>query len=292
MNIPFVKMQGAGNDYIYLDCFEGEPEDPAELARVMSPRHTSVGADGLVLICRSEVADAKMRMFNADGSEGLMCGNAIRCVARYLIDREMVLANPMTIETRSGVKTIRITRRVADGAFLSATVEMGRASFAAADVPVLSEGEEFVDAPLEVAGTAWRATCVSMGNPHCVIFVDDPRALDLRALGPAFEHHPAFPERVNTEFVRVLGEDELEMRVWERGSGETYACGTGACAAVAAAVRRGYCEFGERVTVHLRGGDLQISVRSDWEVEMSGPAEEVYEGVYHRREPLPPGALL
>ena len=283
MNIPFVKMQGAGNDYVYLDCLDGEPKDPAALAKAMSPRHTSVGADGLVLICRSEVADAKMRMFNADGSEGLMCGNAIRCVAKYLADRDLVRANPMAIETRSGVKEIRVYLGE-DGAVCEASVDMGRASFAAADVPVVCEGDEFVDRSLVVAGTTWRATCVSMGNPHVVVFVDDPQALDLPSIGPAFEHHPAFPERVNTEFVRVEGADELEMRVWERGSGETYACGTGACAAVAAAVRLGDFDPEQPVTVHLKGGDLEICVDWDWDVEMCGPAVEVYEGVYHYDE--------
>lgn len=284
MNVPFTKMQGAGNDYIYLDCFEGEPKDPAALARAMSPRHTSVGADGLVLICPSDVADAKMRMFNADGSEGLMCGNAIRCVGKYLRDRGRVENNPVTIETRSGVKELQLLCG-ADGKVRAATVAMGQVSFQAADVPVVSEEREFVDQPLEVAGATWRVTAVSMGNPHCVVFVDDPAALDLPRIGPAFERHPAFPERVNTEFVRVVGERELQMRVWERGSGETYACGTGACAAVAAAVRLGFFRPRQRVTVHLEGGDLDISV--DWElnVAMTGPAVEVYEGVYAFDEP-------
>ena len=179
MNISFTKMQGAGNDYIYLDCFDGEPEDPAGIARAMSPRRTSVGADGLVLICRSEVADAKMRMFNADGSEGLMCGNAIRCVAKYLGDRGIVRANPMTIETRSGVKKVRVYRD-ANGAVREASVDMGHASFAAADVPVVCEGDEFVDEPLEAEGRIWQVTCVSMGTPHAVVFVDDPAARDAR----------------------------------------------------------------------------------------------------------------
>ena len=282
MKIPFTKMQGCGNDYIYLDCFTSgrEPADPGDLARAMAPRHLSVGADGLVLICRSEVADARMRMFNLDGSEGLMCGNAIRCVGKYLFDEGLVPATRLAIETASGVKELALDVDEATGRVASATVAMGRASFKAADVPVACDCDEFVDAELVVAGEPWRVTCVSMGNPHAVVFVDEPAALDLARIGPAFECHEAFPERTNTEFVRVIDPKTLEMRVWERGSGETYACGTGACAAVAAAVRLGHSPADEAVTVRLKGGELIICVGGEGEVTMSGPAVRVYDGIY------------
>lgn len=282
MQIKFTKMHGCGNDYIYVDCREGEPDDPGALSAEMSPRHSSVGADGLVLICRSEVADAKMRMFNLDGSEGMMCGNAIRCVGKYLYDNGIVDRENITVETRSGIKVLTLTVR--DGAVCCVTVGMGKASFRADDIPVITDGEEFVGGEMTVAGREWRVTCVSMGNPHAVTFVDEVASLELERIGPLFEHHEMFPERINTEFVRVIDRQNLEMRVWERGSGETFACGTGACAAVAAAIREGICDAGVPVTVHLLGGELTITVSESWNVTMTGGAVKVYDGVYETRE--------
>ena len=279
MRIEFTKMHGCGNDYIYVDCINGaEPEDPGALSAAMSKRHSSVGADGLVLICPSEVADAKMRMFNLDGSEGLMCGNAIRCVGKYLYDNGIVDKTEITVETRSGIKTLSLL--VGDGTVKEVTVGMGHASFAAADVPVICDGGEFIDGAVSVAGREWKLTCVSMGNPHAVTFVDDVQSLELERIGPLFENHEMFPQRVNTEFARVIDEKTIEMRVWERGSGETFACGTGACATVAAAVRLGLCCAGVPVTVRLRGGELTVTVCEDRSVLMTGGAAKVYEGVY------------
>lgn len=271
-------MHGCGNDYIYVDCRNGEPDDPCALAAEMSPRHTSVGADGLVLICRSDVADAKMRMFNLDGSEGMMCGNAIRCVGKYLYDNGIVDKEHITVETRSGIKELTLTVR--GSTVREVTVGMGKASFRAEDIPVITDSDEFVGGEMTVAGRKWRVTCVSMGNPHAVTFVDDVASLELEKIGPLFEHNEMFPERVNTEFVRVIGRRNLEMRVWERGSGETFACGTGACAAVAAAVRDGICDAGVPVTVRLLGGCLSITVGESWDVTMAGGAVKVYDGVY------------
>lgn len=278
MTLRFTKMHGCGNDYIYIDCLGGEPDDPGELARAMSPRHTSVGADGLVLICRSDVADAKMRMFNLDGSEGAMCGNAIRCVGKYLYDNGIVSKTDISIETKSGIR--RLTLGVMEGKVSEVTVDMGRASFRTADIPVIYDGGEVVDAPVTVAGREWRITCASMGNPHAVIFVGAVETLDLSKIGQMFENHAMFPERVNTEFVHVHDRRTLEVRVWERGSGETFACGTGACAAVAAAVRLGHCDAGVPITVRLPGGELTVTVAEDLGVMMTGGAVKVYDGIY------------
>lgn len=277
--IAFTKMHGAGNDYIYIDLFNAPLDfDPADLARKMSPRHFSVGGDGVVLILPGTVADAKMRMFNLDGSEGKMCGNAIRCVAKYLSDHGLVKKDVITIETLSGVKTLRLFFE--NGAVKSVSVDMGRAVFAPHDIPVLFDGAEMVEEPVVVLGEQYRLTAVSMGNPHAVVFTDGVEMLDLEKIGPTFENLSIFPERVNTEFVEVLDKSTLRMRVWERGSGETYACGTGACATVAAAVKTGRVPAGEEVTVRLIGGDLKITVTPDYRVTMTGPATEVYQGVY------------
>ena len=278
MKIYFTKMHGCANDYIYVNCFDGVPFDPGRLSAAMSPRHFSVGSDGLVLICRSACADAKMRMFNLDGSEGKMCGNAIRCVGKYLYDNRLTEKTELDIETLSGIKHLSLS--VSDGRVDFVTVDMGTASLAASQIPVISESAAVVALPLSVCGTEYRITCVSMGNPHAVTFVSDTASLDLERIGPVFEHHPMFPERVNTEFIEVMDAHNLKMRVWERGSGETWACGTGACAAVTAAVVNGYCPAGEPVTVHLIGGALTITVSEDFRVRMTGGAVKVYEGVY------------
>ena len=275
MKRHFWKMHGIGNDYIYFDCFDWFPSDPSAVAVTLSDRHFSVGGDGVVYICRSEKADGRMRMFNADGSEGKMCGNAIRCIGKFLYEVKGIRKDVLTVETESGVKTLALTAE--DGIVQSVRVDMGAAELRPAQIPAAFAGERAVDVPLDVSGTQYRVTCVSMGNPHCVTFVDDPYALDLEKLGPQFEHHAAFPARVNTEFVRVDGRNELTMRVWERRSGETWACGTGACAAAVAGVLNGFCGQGEEITVHLRGGDLAVCVTAD-AVFMTGPAAFAFEG--------------
>lgn len=267
MKINFTKMHGCGNDYVYVNCFEKELPHPEEIAKAVSPRHFSVGSDGLILVCRSDIADARMRMFNADGSEGKMCGNGIRCVGKFVYDKGLCKKTRLDIETLSGVKRLSLSLG-ADGKVDSVTVDMGRAELGQTDLRV------------NVLGTDYSMTRVSMGNPHAVTFVDSVKGLDLQKIGPLFENNAAFGERVNTEFVRVIDKNTLEMRVWERGSGETFACGTGACATVAAAIAGGYCDHGEPVTVRLLGGDLKITVGADMRVLMTGRAETVYEGVY------------
>ncbi len=278
MKIPFTKMHGIGNDYIYLNCMDGERNDFGALSAAMSPRHFSVGADGLVAICPSQVADAKMRMFNLDGSEGKMCGNAIRCVGKYLYDNGLTEKTELAIETLSGIKYLKL--HVEKGTVKTVTVDMGVAELRPSQIPVAAEGDRFVDRQCQIAGGDYRLTCVSMGNPHAVVFVDDPDGLDLETLGPKFEWDPLFPDRVNTEFVKILDETTIQMRVWERGSGETYACGTGACASTVAAILNGHCPFDREVTVKLKGGDLTITVTKDYHVFMTGSATKVYEGVY------------
>lgn len=276
--IEFTKMHGIGNDYIYINCFEKELENPGKLSIEMSKRHFSVGADGIVMICRSEIADAKMRMFNADGSEGKMCGNAIRCVGKYLYDNGMTEKTKLDIETLSGIK--RLDLNVENGKVESVKVDMGKASLVPSDIPVLTDKERFVDEPLTICDKEYRLTAVSMGNPHVVTYLDDIKSLDLENIGPHFENCPRFPERVNTEFVRMIDEKTLDMRVWERGSGETYACGTGACATVVASVVNGICKKNTPVTVRLIGGELTITVLDDMRVIMEGTATKVYDGVY------------
>ena len=276
VRLAFTKMHGCGNDYIYFDCFDQTIDNPEGLSARLSDRHLGIGGDGAVLICPSQVADARMRMFNLDGSEGRMCGNAIRCVGKYLYDSGRVPRRDMTIETLSGIKTLHLSMQ--NGVVTYATVDMGPAALEPAALPVNLEGERVVNRPVPIAGGAYAITCVSMGNPHCVVFCDGPDALDLERIGPAFETDPLFPERVNTEFVQVLGPNRLKMRVWERGSGETWACGTGACAAAVAAVLNGYCPKGEDILVKLRGGELTIRY-TDQTVYLSGNAVTVYEGV-------------
>ena len=272
--LPFVKMHGIGNDYVYVDCFAHPVADPAALARRVSPRRTGIGADGVILICPSEVADARMEMYNADGSRGEMCGNGIRCVGKYVADRGLSRANPLRIETDCGIKTLQLSSR--NGHVEQVTVDMGAPILDGSQIPVAAEGR-VIDAPLEVAGITYSVTCVSMGNPHCVLFVPEVDDLDLERLGPPFERHPFFPRRVNTEFIRVDGPRALRMRVWERGSGETAACGTGACAALVAAVLTGRAE--RRAELQLNGGMLDIEWRAaDDHVYMTGAAEEVFRG--------------
>lgn len=275
MKLRFTKMHGCGNDYVYVNCFEEEVKDPVSLSIAISDRHFGVGGDGLVLICPSDRADAKMRMFNADGSEGKMCGNAIRCVGKYLYDHGIVRKTTVTIETLSGIKTLELFLK--DGKVDSAQVNMGPAILIPSEIPVNLPGEQAVAVPVKIAGEEHTITCVSMGNPHCIVFGGDPYELDLPKIGPLFENAPLFPERVNTEFIEVLDDHTLNMRVWERGSGETWACGTGACAAAVAAVLNGFCKKGKDISVRLRGGELTIRY-TDEAVFMTGKATEVFRG--------------
>ena len=275
MKFSFTKMQGCANDYIYLDCrSSGVPENIVPLARKLSARHFSVGADGIICISAPETpgADGTMRIFNADGSEAQMCGNGIRCVAEWLYTHG-VQKEQLAIDTLSGLKTI--TRR-GEGLW---QVEMGAYSTLPADLPAVNMGgAPLVDVPLEVDDNLWRVTCINVGNPHCVTVVPDVDALRLEEIGPAFEHHANFPERINTEFVQVVDATHLKMRVWERGSGETWACGTGTCATVAALTELGICPAGEDIHVQLRGGVLPIRVLPGRQLLMTGAAETVCEG--------------
>ena len=276
--IKFTKMHGIGNDYVYINCFDQRVESPNELAIKMSPRRFSVGADGVILICPSSVADAKMRMFNLDGSEGKMCGNGVRCVGKFVYDSGIAHKETITVETLSGIKTLKITDK--DGFADTITVDMGKAEFAPEKIPAIADCESIIDTAITVNGEDYNITAVSMGNPHAVTFCDEIDSLNLEKIGPHFEHHEMFPEQVNTEFIRVINDKTLQMRVWERGSGETFACGTGACAAAVAAVVNGYCKHDEEITVHLVGGDLFITYASDGTVFMRGGATKVFDGIY------------
>ena len=271
----FYKMQGIGNDYIYFDCLEEPLENPAAAAVKLSDRHFGIGGDGVVLICPSEIADAKMRMFNADGSEGKMCGNAIRCVGKYLYDSGRTDKRTLKIETLSGVRTLFLN--VEGGKVKSARVDMGTPEFRPEHIPVSLPGGKIVARETEISGGRVEITCVSMGNPHCVVFGEDPDRIDLEKVGPQFENADIFPDRVNTEFVHIVARNELKMRVWERGSGETLACGTGACAAAAAAVENGFADPDSDIIVHLKGGDLVIR-RTAETVYMTGEAALVFSG--------------
>lgn len=274
MKLPFTKMHGISNDYVYVNAFTTTVADPPATAQKVSDRRTGIGGDGLILICPSETADARMEMYNADGSRGAMCGNGIRCVGKYVYDHGLSQQNPLKIDTDSGLKVLFL--ELENNTVSRVTVDMGEPILDGPQIPVATAGQ-VVDLPLEVDGQSYQVTCVSMGNPHCVTFVDAVNPLDLEKIGPKFEHHAFFPDRVNTEFVHVASPTELEMRVWERGSGETWACGTGACAVAVAAILNNKAE--RRVTVHLRGGDLEIEWRAeDNHVYMTGAAEEVFEG--------------
>ena len=275
MKLPFTKMHGISNDYIYVNAFETSLADPASVSLKISDRRTGIGGDGLILICPSETAHARMEMYNADGSRGEMCGNGIRCVGKYIYDHGIARDNPLKVDTDAGLKVLFLD--VENGRVARVTVDMGEPILDGPKIPVAAEGQ-VIDQPLTVAGKSYQVTCVSVGNPHCVIFVEDVELLELEKIGPQFEQHPLFPNRVNTEFIHIVSPTELNMRVWERGSGETWACGTGACAAAVAAVLNHKAD--RRVSVHLRGGDLDIEWRmADNHVYMTGSAEEVFEGI-------------
>ncbi len=273
--MKFTKMQGLGNDYVYVNCMEQMVEDAAETARRVSDRHFGIGSDGLILICPSDKADFEMRMYNADGSRGEMCGNGIRCVGKYVYDYGLTDKTSLSVETLGGIKHLFL--EVEDGKVSLVKVDMGPAILEPDKIPVTAEGSRVVDEPLQVDGKTFRMTCVSMGNPHAVIYVDDVQGMDLEKTGPSFENHERFPNRINTEFAHVLDRNTVEMRVWERGSGETLACGTGACAVAVASILNGYTE--DQVTVRLLGGDLKIEWdREANKVYMTGPAEVVFDG--------------
>jgi diaminopimelate epimerase len=274
-NLKFTKMQGAGNDYIYVNGFTQHIENPSQLAIKLSNRNFGIGSDGLVLILPSKIADFRMQMFNSDGSEAEMCGNASRCVGKYIYDNDLTTEKEMTLETGAGVKYITLLDGDKKGR--KVTVDMGEPILSPALIPVQIVDDPVLNFPLDVDGEIWKISCVSMGNPHAVIFMEGIHDLELPVIGPKFEKHPVFPRKTNTEFIEVVDRNTLNMRVWERGAGETLACGTGACAAAVAAVLNNYCD--RKITIHLLGGDLEI----EWNpqnnhIYMTGEAVTVFEG--------------
>ena len=275
--MKFTKMQGIGNDYVYVNCFQETVENPSEAAKKVSDRHFGIGSDGLILIKPSEKADFEMEMYNADGSQGAMCGNGIRCVAKFAYDHGIVRKKNITVNTKSGIKYLDLD--IKDGKVSSVKVNMGSPILTAKMIPVVSDKEQVINQPLDVNGTIWNITAVSMGNPHAVTYMEDVNSLDIEKVGPMFENHINFPDRINTEFVKVIDRRTLQMRVWERGSGETLACGTGACAVAVASTLNGLVDEDVPITVKLLGGDLQILWnRQENLVYMTGPATTVFEG--------------
>ena len=322
MKIPFIKMHGAGNDYVFVDCFKNAVEQPEKLAVTISDRHFGVGSDGLVLILPSEVSDCKMRIFNADGSEAKMCGNAIRCVGKYffenyvsashcgldpqLLEQQQIspfgrndgkTKNILKVETLSGIKTLEIFPHCHCGLDpqspknkttvgqvrndeMEVKVDMDKADFTARNIPIIWHSDTCINQPLEIDGEKFMITAVSIGNPHCVVFCEDVDEILLETIGTKFEHHAIFPERVNTEFVQIIDEKTIKMRVWENGSGETMACGTGACASVAAAIKNNLLDFDTEICVKLRGGEIFITCKPDYQMFMRGNAVEVFRGLF------------
>ena len=273
--MKFTKMHGLGNDYVYVNCFKEKIENPSEVAKYVSDRHFGIGSDGLIMINPSEVADFEMEMYNADGSRGEMCGNGIRCVAKYVYDYGLTDKTSISVETLGGIKYLDLT--VKDGKVVLVKVDMGTPILKPELIPIVADGDMVVNEPIIVDRTEYRMTGVSMGNPHAIIYMDNIKDLNLERLGPKFENHERFPKRINTEFVKFIDRHTLEMRVWERGSGETMACGTGACAVAVASILNGLTE--EKVTVKLLGGDLQIEWdREANKVYMTGPATTVFDG--------------
>lgn len=273
--MEFTKMEGCGNDYVYVNGFTNEIKNPNKLSEFVSNRNFGIGSDGLIVINPSDKADFRMNMYNADGSEGKMCGNGIRCVAKYVYDNKMTDKTTITVETLSGIKTLVLN--VEDDKVKTVRVNMGSPVIEAKEVPVLSDKEQMIDEPVTIDGMEYKITCVSMGNPHAVTFIDDTDSLDIEHIGPQFENHPIFPDRINTEFIQIIDRNTIKMRVWERGSGETLACGTGACASVVASVLNGLTE--NKVTVKLLGGDLFIEYNEEENtVYMTGPARVSFTG--------------
>ena len=275
--MKFTKMEGCGNDYVYVNGFEEKIDNPNEVAIAVSDRHFGIGSDGLIIINPSEVADFKMCMYNADGSEGKMCGNGIRCVAKFVYDFKLTDKDVITVETLSGIKTLKLN--VENGKVKTVRVNMGAPILECDEVPVKYDDEKMINKPVKVDGKTFNITCVSMGNPHAVTFINDTDNLEIEKIGPKFENNEIFPDKVNTEFIQIIDKNTIKMRVWERGSGETFACGTGACASVVASVLNGLTE--NKVTVKLLGGDLEIEYNQDENtVYMTGPARVVFTGEY------------
>lgn len=277
LRIPFVKitkMHGLGNDYVFVNCFVEAVDDPAAVARAISDRHRGVGSDGLILICPSKTAEVRMEMYNADGSRAQMCGNGIRCVAKYAYERSLARGNPLRIETDAGIRQVRV--EVEQGRVHRVQVDMGRPSLDPRDLPSTIQADGIIGRPMEVGGRTYEVTCVSMGNPHAVVFVDDLESVDLETVGPRFENAPLFPERINAQFVRVDSPWQVAMKTWERGSGATQACGTGACAACVAGAVTGRTR--RRITATLPGGELEVEWADDDHVHLTGPAVEVFSG--------------
>ncbi|MCR4289011.1 MAG: diaminopimelate epimerase [Candidatus Scalindua sp.] len=276
--MKFTKMQGIGNDYVYVNCFEENIKNPPELSIAISNRHFGVGSDGLIMIMPSPVADARMRIFNADGSEAQMCGNGIRCVAKYLYECGLKKSDRMTIETAAGLKTIELT--TVNGNVTQIRVGMGTPGLLRSDMPMLGENKQVINEPLQVNDTVLYITCVSMGNPHCITFVDDVDSIDLSVTGKAIENHELFPERINAHFVQQISADKVKMRTWERGSGETLACGTGAVATGVACVLNNLTE--RVINIQLPGGELTVEWTDDNKTYMTGPAEFVFTGQWDK----------
>lgn len=273
--MKFTKMHGCGNDYVYINCFEETVKNPEEAAKIVSDRHYGIGSDGLILICPSDKADFRMAMYNLDGSEGKMCGNGVRCIAKYVYDHHLTDKTRISLETLGGIKYLDLN--IKNGKVETVVVDMGEPVLTPEDIPVAVSSDRAVNIPLEVDGKVWYMTCISMGNPHAVVFVDNTKDLDLEKIGPKFEKHPIFPEQVNTEFVHVIDRHTVDMRVWERGSGETLACGTGACATAMACILNHMTD--DEVLIHLLGGDLLIRYdRETNHIFMTGPAAEVFSG--------------
>ena len=273
--MKFTKMHGCGNDYVYVNLFEEQLDNPAEVSIKVSDRHFGIGSDGLITIGPSDKADFRMHIYNADGSEAEMCGNGIRCVAKYVYDHKLTDKTEITVETGAGVLTLILYPE--NGKVQQVRVDMGEPILTPAEIPVVSQNDKVINEPIEVGGKTWNMTCVSMGNPHAVVFVDDTASFPLETYGPLFENHERFPKRTNTEFVQIISRTEANMRVWERGSAETWACGTGTCASVMACILNGKTE--DKVLVHLRGGDLTVEYdRASNHVFMTGPATEVFSG--------------
>lgn len=273
--MEFTKMEGCGNDYVYVNGFENNIKNPGKLSEFVSDRHFGIGSDGLIVINPSDVADFRMNMYNADGSEGKMCGNGIRCVAKYVYDYKMTDKTTITVETLSGIKTLKLN--VKDGKVKTVRVNMGTPCITAKTVPVICPDEQMINKSVSIDGTDFNITCVSMGNPHAVTFIDNTDSLDIEHIGPKFENNKIFPDRVNTEFVQIIDRQNIKMRVWERGSGETLACGTGACACVVACVLNNLTD--NKVTVQLLGGNLVIEYDQESDtVYMTGPARISFTG--------------
>ena len=273
--MKFTKMHGCGNDYVYINLFEEKVDDPAKLSTIVSDRHFGIGSDGVITIGPSDIADFRMRIYNADGSEAEMCGNGIRCVAKYVYDHKLTDKTEISVESGAGIKYLTLYTK--DGKVEQVRVDMGEPILEPDKIPVVANGSQVVDEPIEVGGKEWRMTCVSMGNPHAVVFVDDVADFELEKYGPLFENNSRFPKRTNTEFVQIISRSEASMRVWERGSAETWACGTGTCATVMACILNKKTD--DKVLVHLRGGDLTIEYDRDTNhVFMTGPATEVFTG--------------